>query len=49
MSLQDGDTPLHHASVKGHKAVVDVLLKAKADYSIRNNVSIWSSVCHHLV
>ena len=36
MSLQDGDTPLHKASAKGHKAVVEVLLKAGADYSIKN-------------
>ena len=40
MSLQDGDTPLHKASANGHIAVVEVLLKAVADHSIENSVSM---------
>ena len=40
MSLQDGDTPLHKASANGHEAIVDVLLKASADHSITDNVSM---------
>ena len=40
VSLQYGDTPLHNASAKGHKAVVEVLLKASADHSIKNRVSM---------
>ena len=39
MSLQYGDTPLHKASAKGHKAVVEVLLKAGADHFIAGSVS----------
>ena len=37
MSLQYGNTPLHKASDNGHKAVVEVLLKAGAD---QNRVSM---------
>ena len=40
MSLQIGKTPLHYASANGHEAVVEVLLKAGTDHSIRNWVSI---------
>ena len=40
MSLQFGDTPLHKASANGHKAVVEVLLKAGADHSIAGSVSM---------
>ena len=40
MSLQREDTPLHKASANGHEAVVEVLLKAGVDHSIRNWVSI---------
>ena len=39
MSLQNGRTPLHIASAECHKAVVEVLLKAGADHSIKNIVS----------
>ena len=51
MSLQYGHTPLHEASANGHKAVVEVLLKAGADHSIKNRVSMVqcilssSSIC----
>ena len=40
MSLQDGYSPLHRASANGHEAVVEVLLKAGADHSIKNRVSM---------
>ena len=40
MSLQFGDTPLRKASANGHKAVVEVLLKAGADHSITGSVSM---------
>ncbi len=40
MSLQKDDTPLHEASANGHEVVVEVLLKAGADHSILNIVSM---------
>ena len=40
MSLQIGKTPLHYASANGHEAVVEVLLKAGTDHSIKNKVSM---------
>ena len=40
MSLQYGNTSLHKASAISHKAVVEVLLKAGADHSIMNRVSM---------
>ena len=40
MSLQYGDTPLHKASGNGHIAIVEVFLKAGADHSIKNRVSM---------
>ena len=41
MSLQyDSDTPLHKASTNGHEVVAEVLLKAGADHSIKNSVSM---------
>ena len=50
MSLQyNGDTPLHKASANGHKAVVEVLLKAGADHSITNSVSMVQCIFYHLV
>ena len=51
MSLQyNGDTPLHKASVNGHEAVVEVLLKAGVDHSIKNSVSMVQCInFYHLV
>ena len=40
VSLQYDDSPLHIASANGHEAVVKVFLKADADHSITNNVSM---------
>ena len=40
MPLQFRDTPLHYASANGYEAVVDVLLKAGVDPSIKNIVSM---------
>ena len=42
MSLQFGDTPLHKASANGHEAVVEVLLKAGADHSIKEQCKYGS-------
>ena len=38
-SVQDGSTALLVAAEKGHCSVVRMLLEAKADVNIRNNVS----------
>ena len=43
-SSQDGQTPLFFASEKGYSAIVDTLLKNKADPNIAQNVSNCS-VC----
>ncbi len=41
VSLQcDGKTPLYEASANGHEVVVEMLLKAGADHSISNKVSM---------
>ena len=40
MSLRYNDTPLYNASGNGHKAIVEVFLKAGADHSIKNRVSM---------
>ena len=51
MSLQYGDTLLHKASTNGHDGVVEVLLKAGADHSFTDSVSMVqcilssSSIC----
>jgi ankyrin repeat protein len=38
--MQDGDTPVHHASFNGHLDVVRYLIeKCKADVSAENEVS----------
>ena len=37
--LQNGHTPLHHASWYGHVAVIEVLLKNGAEINQTNNVS----------
>ncbi len=39
MSVQDGWTALHIAGQNGHGTVVRMLLNAKADISIKTNVS----------
>ena len=45
MSLQyNGDTPLHEASANVHEAIVEVLLKAGADHSIKEHYSKYGSV-----
>ena len=55
MSLQRGDTPLHKASANGHKSIVEVLLKAGADHSTKNGVSMVqcilssSSICFIII
>ena len=36
---QSGDAPLHLAAVKGHAAVVRVLVEAGADVTAKNKVS----------
>ena len=56
MSLQYSYTPLHKASANGHEAVVEVLLKAGADHSIKNTrvsmvqcISSCSLICFIIV
>ncbi len=43
-SVQNGTTALHAASWNGHCEVVGLLLDAKADISIKNNVSLSASL-----
>ena len=39
LSLQNGQSPLHHASVGGHVDTVTVLLERKAKVDLQNEVS----------
>ena len=39
-ALQFGGTSLHKASIFGHTAVVQILLKGGADAAAKNNVSV---------
>ena len=36
--MQDGDTPLHHASSSGHTELCKLLLRAKADVEAKDKV-----------
>ena len=38
-SVQDGSTALHVATQEGHCGIVRMLLEAKADVNVQNNVS----------
>ena len=40
--LQSGSTPLHMASWKGHKEVVNILLEAGSNRNIQNSVSSFT-------
>ena len=40
LSVQDGNTALHWASLKGHKDTVEVLVQKGAQVDSKNNVSI---------
>ena len=40
MSVQEGDTGLTIASIKGHGKVVEVLLRAKASTDLKRKVSV---------
>ena len=42
-SLQNGDTPLILASLKGHKDIVEVLLNHEAEVDLPNKVSVCVS------
>ena len=46
-SLQDGDTPLIHASHDGHKGIVEVLLNHGAEVDLPDQVSVCVS-CSYL-
>ncbi len=43
----DGSTPLHCATWKGQKEVVEVLLQHKADVNIHNNNDHWGTTPLH--
>ena len=38
---QDGSTPLHHASKKGHDTVAQALIAAGADVHAADTASVW--------
>lgn len=45
-TLQDGRTPLHLASERGHTSVVEVLIGAQADINLLDKVlRIFVNVC----